>query len=225
MTIVTSLVLVGCTYSKHNEDEDLPSIPDEVDKEYNPVDLGLPSGLLWADRNVGADSPYECGNYFAWGEVETKDYFSWATYKWYNAENNGMNKYCTIADYGNVDDKTVLEPADDAATINMGKKWRMPTEEEQRELFEQCVCTWTTEYAIPGYKVTGPNGNSIFLPATGFCKEDRIRFVGVNSYYWSATLYKDYQYYSTYVFFNSDKKGNIACNNRYNGLAVRAVRR
>ncbi|MBO5975390.1 MAG: hypothetical protein J6P95_06730, partial [Paludibacteraceae bacterium] len=95
------------------------------------IDLGLPSGLKWATCNVGADSPEEYGDYFAWGETTSKTTYDWSTYKWCNGSYYTMTKYCDNSYYGIVDDKTVLDPEDDAAFVNMGGSWRMPTKAEQ----------------------------------------------------------------------------------------------
>ena len=151
----------------------------------NAVDLGLPSGTLWADRNVGADTPEAYGDYFAWGETEPKDYYDGSTYKWYNGS---LTKYCTDSSYGTVDGKAVLDLEDDAAYVNMGWEWRMPTIEEQQELLNKCTWTWTTQNRFNGYKVTGPNGNSIFLPAAGYRYQDYRTLTGSLGYYWSSSL-------------------------------------
>ena len=110
------------------------SLPESTEKEYKYVDLGLPSGTLCADRNVGADSPEVYGDYFAWGETTTKSIYDWSTYKWFRGDDNTMTKYCTNSNYGTVDNKTVLDLEDDAAYVNMGKDWRMPTYDELKEL-------------------------------------------------------------------------------------------
>ena len=132
------------------------------------VDLGLPSGTLWADRNVGADAPEAYGDYFAWGEIEPKTTYSWSNYKWCNGSYNTLTKYCTNSSCGTVDNKTTLDPEDDAAYVNMGSEWRMPTVIEIRELYSN-ICTWdsATKNGVEGFKVTGPNGNCIFIPAAG----------------------------------------------------------
>ena len=109
--------------------------------EHEWVDLGLPSGTLWATCNVGADNPEDYGDYFAWGETEPKVIYNWSTYKWCNGSVNTMTKYCTDSGYGTVDNKTELDPADDAATVNWGTSWRMPTLEQLDELLTKC--TWT----------------------------------------------------------------------------------
>ena len=121
----------------------------ETKHEY--VDLGLPSGTKWATCNVGANAPEEYGNYYAWGEISTK-----TTYTENNSKTYGEN----ISDISG-------NPDYDAATANWGDEWRMPTYAEMKELDEKCSWTWTTEKGVNGFKVTGPNGNSIFLPAAG----------------------------------------------------------
>ena len=153
------------------------------------VDLGLPSGTLWADRNIGADSPEGYGDYFAWGETRPKSTYSWSTYKYCKGSYNTLTKYCTDSSCGTVDNKTVLEPSDDAATANWGSNWRMPTHAEQEELIEKCTWTWTTRNGVNGYKVTGPNGNSIFLPAAGFRYDSSVSGAGSRANYWSASHY------------------------------------
>ena len=111
------------------------------------VDLGLPSGTLWADRNIGANSPEGYGDYFAWGETRPKSEYNWSTYKYCKGSDKTITKYCDDSSYGTVDNKTVLEPSDDAATANWGSNWRMPTHGEQVELNEKCKWTWTTRKA------------------------------------------------------------------------------
>ena len=150
------------------------------------VDLGL--SVKWATCNVGATSPEEYGNYYAWGETEPKTTYSWATYKWCNGSYNTQNKYCTSSTYGTVDNKTVLELADDAARANWGGQWRMPTDEEWTELRENCTWTWTTKNGVNGYEVKGTNGNSIFLPAAGYRGNDDLYGVGGDGSCWSSSL-------------------------------------
>ena len=133
------------------------------------VDLGL--SVKWATCNVGATKPEEYGDYFAWGEVESKEVYDWSTYKYCAGTNTTMTKYCNKSGFGNngfTDNKTELDPEDDAAAVNWGGAWRMPTKAEQDELKNNCTWNWTTQNGVNGYKVIGPNGNSIFLPITGF---------------------------------------------------------
>ena len=167
------------------------------------VDLGLPSGTKWAACNVGATSPEEYGNYYAWGETEPKTTYTWATYKWCNGSNTTLTKYNTDSDYGTVDDKTVLEPEDDAAAVNWGGAWRMPTDAEWAELRENCTWTWTTKNGVNGYEVKGTNDNSIFLPAAGYRGNDDLGYASYYGYYWSSSLYTYYPSNAWYVFFDS----------------------
>ncbi|MBO5345387.1 MAG: hypothetical protein J6A44_00595 [Paludibacteraceae bacterium] len=163
-------------------------------KGHEYVDLGLPSGLKWATCNVGANSPEEYGDYFAWGEVEPKTTYDWSTYKYCVDNWDNLTKYCTNSDYGKdgfTDNKTVLDPEDDAATANWGGAWRMPTTAEQQELIDNCKWNWTTQNGVNGYKVTGPNGNSIFLPATGYMYKGTLYDAGSYGYYWSSSLDTD----------------------------------
>lgn len=156
------------------------------------VDLGLPSGTLWADRNIGADSPEDYGDYFSWGETEPKSFYNWSTYKWCNGEYGTFTKYCTDSSLGTVDNKTTLDSTDDAAIVNWGDKWGMPTYEQLLELESKCTWTWITQDNVNGYKVKGPNGKSIFLPATGRRSENSLDYAGSSGFYWSSSLCEDY---------------------------------
>ena len=183
------------------------------------VDLGLPSGTLWADRNIGADSPKGYGDYFAWGETEPKDYYEWSTYKWGEESYNIIvTKYCTV------DNKTILEAADDAATANWGNQWRMPTYDEFYELIDKCTWTWITQNGVEGCKFTGPNGNCIFLPTAGSRFEDSFW----NSFYWSSSL-GEFESDAWSLFLPGDWRPEMSCPldarglGRAFGFPVRAV--
>lgn len=140
----------------------------------NCVDLGLPSGTLWATMNIGATNPKDYGDYFAWGETEPKNVYNWYTYKWCNGSNNkALTKYCSDSSYGIVDYKTELERVDDVAYVNWGPSWCMPTKEQQDELREKYRWTRTMRNSVNGYLVIGPNGSSMFLPAGGNHNEDK----------------------------------------------------
>jgi hypothetical protein len=155
------------------------------------IDLGLPSGLKWATCNIGAKTPEDYGDYFAWGEIEPKENYAWSTYKYCGGTEITIIKYCSDSFYGKddfTDNKTVLDPEDDIATVNWGGAWRMPTEDEQIELLTNCTWTWTTQNGVNGYKVTGPNGNSIFLPAAGVMCKDMLLKAGSFGNYWSSSL-------------------------------------
>ena len=154
---------------------------------YEYVDLGL--SVKWATCNVGASTPEEYGDYFAWGERQPKSTYSWSTYKWCYGNYKSQNKYCTKSEYGTVDNKTVLEAADDAATAKWGGSWCMPTDAELTELRTECTWTRTTKNGVNGYKVTSKsNGNSIFLPAAGYRSGIRLYGAGSSGSYWSSSL-------------------------------------
>ena len=190
------------------------------------VDLGLPSGIKWASCNIGATTPENYGNYYAWGEVLPKEDYSWVTYKYANGDYNKLTKYCNNASYGDngfTDNKTTLEPEDDAAHVNWGGSWRMPTDAEWAELIANCTWTWTTQNGINGYQVTGKtNSNSIFLPAAGYRYDSSLSYVGYDGYYWSSSLYEYYPYYAWYLYFGSDSvyRGSYY---RSRGRSVRPV--
>ena len=175
------------------------------------VDLGL--SVKWATCNVGASSPEEYGNYYAWGETTTKEryYDNCPTYELSTSE---------LQSQGYIDSEGNLTAQYDAATANWGGRWRMPTEAEMQELLDNCTWTWTTQNGVNGYKVTSKkNGNSIFLPAAGYRYGSSLGNAGIRSYYWSST---PYDYYAYFLYFDS---GYLLMDNyyRYYGLSVRPV--
>ena len=197
-----------------------------VEEEHEWVDLGLPSGTLWATCNVGASSPEELGSYFAWGETATKDFYDWSTYKWCNNNYMKMTKYCTVSNYGNdgfVDNKTELDLEDDAAYVNWGPSWRIPSYEQFEELCTSCTSLWTQHNGVNGLMFTGPNGNNLFLPATGMLWGKGLGGVGADGYYWSRTLY-NYPNDAFILIFKSNVLSYWDCSYRSIGLTVRAVR-
>ena len=144
-----------------------PAIPEDPYNGHEYVDLGL--SVKWATCNVGAESPEDYGDYFAWGETTSKSTYNLSTYKYCNGSSTTLTKYNTSSSYGTVDNKTQLDLTDDAARANWGGSWRMPTYAEWTELCEQCTWTWTSQNGVKGYKVTSKsNCNSIFLRATGY---------------------------------------------------------
>ena len=192
------------------------------------VDLGLPSGLLWATCNVGADNPEDYGDYFAWGETQPKDTYSWSTYQYCNGGDgwNTLTKYCNNSSYGYngfTDDLTSLLPEDDAATANWGSDWRMPTKEEWQELYNNTTHTWTTQNGVNGRLFTASNGNSLFLPAAGY--RNYSSFVSAGSYgnYWSSSLIAGSPNYAWYFYFYSGSY-YVNSDDRIYGLSVRGVR-
>ena len=190
---------------------------------YEAVDLGL--SVKWATFNVGATKPEEYGGYYAWGETEEKEDYDWSTYKWCNGRFYTMTKYCIESSYGTVDNKTVLDPEDDVAHVKWGGDWRMPTTEEQRELLNNCTWEWTSFNDVNGYKVTGPNGNNIFLPAAGYRFGTEVDYRGYYGYYWSSSLYSDYSSDACFLYFDDGSDGRYGWDDCYRstGYPVRPV--
>ena len=145
------------------------------------VDLGL--SVKWATFNVGARAPEYYGDYFAWGETEPKEEYSWATYKWCDGTKDNVTKY------NKTDSLTTLEPEDDAAHVHWGNKWRMPTKEELQELIDSCQWERTTVNEVRGNTVTGPNGNSIFIPLAGSYNsfDNQLNSIGTTGWLYSST--------------------------------------
>ncbi len=203
------------------------------DGVYDYVDLGLPSGTLWATCNIGATSPEDYGDYFAWGETtgynDGKTDFNWSTYKWCEGSSSTMTKYCFDSSYGYngfTDVKTELDQEDDAAYANWGPAWRMPSNEQFEELInsQYTITTWTTQNGVNGYRITSKSyRNSIFLPAAGY--RDNSSLYGADWFgdYWSRTLSEDYPGYASGLYFKTDNI-STSYNYRYNGQSVRPVR-
>jgi hypothetical protein len=174
--------------------------------------------------NVGASSPEDYGDYFAWGETIPKDYYHWSTYDWCNGSLSTLTKYNNSSSYGTiVDNKTQLELTDDAARANWGGDWRMPTDAELTELREQCTWTWTTQNGVNGDKVTSKsNGNSIFLPAAGFRHVSSFPGASSQGNYWSSSLSTDNPNEALGVVFSSGHVGR-GDGYRAGGWTVRPV--
>ncbi len=188
---------------------------------YTPVvDLGL--SVKWASCNLGASSPVDYGDYYAWGETSTKYYYDWWHYSLCDGFYNSLTKYNTDSSFGVVDNKTRLEAADDVAHVILGEGWRMPTHEEMTELRENCTWTWTTKSGINGYLVTGNNGASIFLPASGGKSDNNVYMVGSVGEYWSSSLVLDYPSYAYYIRFTPNNVYDFSWE-RFQGLSVRPV--
>ena len=192
------------------------------------VDLGLPSGTLWATCNIGATKPEEYGDYFAWGETSTKNTYNWSTYKYCNSGYDDFTKYCNKSDYGNngfTDDLTELQRGDDPATANWGSDWCMPTIKQWIELLKNTTNEWTMQNGVKGRLFTSKkNGKSLFLPAAGYRWDDELYFVGSVGFCWSSSLYTDYPYIAWYFYFSSDFYYMYYGYYRYYGQSVRAVR-
>lgn len=211
MMLSGTLIFSGC--SKPNE---------TIDNNDNWVDLGLPSGLLWAKCNVGADSPEEYGDYFAWGETAPKEVYGWRTYKYCNASTGEYTRY------NGKDGLFILLPEDDAATVNMGGGARTPTLDEWQELIDNTTIQVTVENGVSGLRFSSSNGNRIFLPAAGENWNDSPEYVGRSVSYWSSSLEEDpdkiawYYEYST-AWSSGDDDEEMALCDITAGLSVRAV--
>lgn len=183
---------------------------------YEYIDLGLPSGLLWANQNIGASKPEEYGDYFAWGMTEP---VKLGNYKW--REDNKYGDEC--AEVG-------FELVDDAARQIWGGGWRVPLPEEIEELIAECEWTWTTINNVNGYKVKGPNGNSIFLPAAGSFgiwgpNEELYQSVGQIGFY--RGNFKQCQGYATKLTRNqisASVNSESIFGNKTEGYSIRPVR-
>ncbi|MBR5035219.1 MAG: hypothetical protein IKX71_07915 [Bacteroidales bacterium] len=176
------------------------------------VDLGLPSGTLWAPTNIGASSPEEVGGRYAWGETETKDNYVWGNYKWCNGTSSSMTKYCAA------DGKTELDDDDDVAQVILGNGWHMPDNNQIQELLSECTWVSETLNGVSGYRVTGPNTNSIFLPCNGQWEDAGLTYAS-RVYLWSSECYGNGNAYR--LQYPDDV--NWGYNHRHDGLCVRAV--
>ena len=207
------------TKAEYNNEE--TQLAAETDTNYQPkiiagheyVDLGLPSGLKWATCNVGANKPEEYGDYFAWGETETK-----TEYTGENCKTIGIKKRL-FGDNKIIDKR---ENFKDAARANWGGSWRLPTKEEMEELKNKCTSQLTTQSGVNGCKVTGPNGNSIFLPAAGYCTGSSPTGVGELGGYWSSTPDESGDDLACDIYFG-DGDHFVFWGYRYVGHSVRPV--
>ncbi len=191
-------------------------------KTHEYVDLGL--SVKWATCNIGANSPEECGDYFAWGEITKKKDYNWETYKYCRGTFISLTKYNSRKDRGETDYKTILDKHDDAAYIILGYKWHIPTKEELEELVSKCKWTWTTLNNVNGYKIIGPNGNSIFLPVTGgYWHGGKFFKPGLIGTYWSSSLCSGAPSYAYYLGISSNAYNINYLYDRSDGLSIRPV--
>ena len=175
------------------------------------VDLGL--SVKWATCNIGASSPEEYGDYFGWGETTTKDN--------YDCPTMGLS-ISELQSQGYIDSNGNLTSQYDAATANWGGDWRMPTFTELEELNTQCTWEWTTQNGVNGYKVTGPSGASIFLPAAGRHDGYFLYVAGGHGNYWSSTPVDGFYNLAYYLNFGSSSH-YMGSNGRSFGRSVRSV--
>jgi uncharacterized protein (TIGR02145 family) len=189
------------------------------------VDLGLPSGRMWAACNVGASAPEDCGDYFAWGEIQSKESYEWNTYL-YGTDYNKLIKYCNNAFYGldgYTDELTTLQPGDDVATARLGGGAHIPSQADWVELMDNTTYKWTSRNGVSGCRFTASNGNSIFLPAAGYRSYTVGHDMGSFGDYWSSTLSTGDPSHAYNIFFGVNKLAVNDANRSY-GFSVRPVR-
>ncbi len=214
ITDVTSLISIVSMYN-----------PSGTHNGHDYVDLGLPSGTLWATCNIDANSPENGGTAYAWGEISTKENYSWDTYKWSNGkptkDAHNLTKYCDRDAYGPLDGKMTLEPEDDVAHVKWGGSWHIPTDTEFQELLDNCTTEWTKLNNIRGYRFTGPNGKKMFIPVSTSYKNSTSHN---NSFeYWSSSLRPSAHGTNANELWRTDSQLEISGCLRYEGLPIRPV--
>lgn len=194
------------------------------------VDLGLPSGTLWATCNLGASSPEEYGDYFAWGETQGyksgKNNFEWNNYKYCKGSFDSLTKYCVNNNYGTRDNKTELDLIDDAAFVNWGDGWRMPSYDQTKELIDSNYTTVksVTQKGIFGTLITSKtNNNSIFLPAAGSRFGSSFYKPEKEGYYWTRNIITNMTYNAWNIGFSANSYSHIGVFDRYWGVTIRPV--
>lgn len=201
------------------------------------IDLGLPSGTLWATCNIGAHSPSDYGDYYAWGENKVKSKYTWSTYKFVNTKAEvsygflvkyHLTKYCNDSIYGDsgfIDKKTQLEPSDDVSYIKWGEDWSIPTKAQWEELLDNCIWKAVNKNGKNCYQVMGPNHNTIYLPASGFC-DTLPKYKEGYGRYWANSIELgrvNRSYYAWALDFNEISRGMVI-SDRYKGYAIRPVK-
>ncbi len=202
LLLIGALLCVFCSSSLGNPK--MNAVTANVHEGHEWVDLGL--SVKWATCNVGASTPGDYGNYYAWGETRPKSEYTMS-----NSASGGRS-------WGDIGGNS----SRDAATANWGGSWRMPTEGEFQELVDNCTWTWTTQNGHKGYRVTGRNGQSIFLPAAGYRFGDTHGDDGEYGGYWSSTPWEGYSGLACYLYFGGGNL-NVSWRDRYGGLSVRPV--
>lgn len=191
------------------------------------VDLGLPSGTLWATCNIGADKPEDYGDYYAWGETRTKTTYGLGNYKYSNGDYDKLTKYCHNSDFGDngfTDYLTTLQSDDDPATVNWGSGWCTPSKDQWYELLNNTNNTWTTQNGVEGSLFTSKkNGQTLFLPAAGL-RVDSGHPCHVSCNYWSRSLYTNNPNCAWYLDFNYMGIYGMRYTSRPAGFSVRPVR-
>ena len=242
--MVVVLFLIGCVEKVHNSAHKVASHNtsqglvkksnnnsstdkewvEDVSQERNYVDLGLPSGTMWATCNIGAIKPEDYGKYFAWGEITAKTNYCWSTYKYCNGSQESLTKYCNESSYGLkgfTDKLKTLQASDDAASVNWGADWRTPTKAEWEELYENTTNKWTTLNGVSGRLFSAKNGQSLFLPAAGNRYNNNLDQIGPRGLYWSSSHQFDI---SAWYFHFDSSSFYMNGSYRYCGFSIRPVR-
>lgn len=236
--MVACLLSSSCTKSPFRNLEPISKENNtRVINGHEAIDLGLKSGTLWASCNVGASFPEEKGNPYAWGEIQSKPTdnpksYAWADYKFFKAPEKGMNygtltKYCLTPRVGDYDGKWVLELEDDVAHVEWGDNWRIPSQEQFEELAN--TCSWVEECrdGVGGYAVTGPNGESIFLPLAEMydgTHEGGVWPISEGTCYWLNSLEKGKSLDSARgVLMELSVRPQVAYARRHKGLRIRPI--
>lgn len=208
-SLSAAVLLFSCSACSDDDDE---LNADSVDYETTAVDLGLPSGVKWANRNVGASSSEQFGTFFAWAETVTKTDFKLANYKFYKN-----------SDYVKTLPSTIEATEYDAAHTTWGESWRLPLKSEYKELLTYATWTWTSQNGVQGYKVTGPNGNSIFFPANGCLSGSEAINQGSRGSYWTAGSVSPIVTDNVTILQFTADGAVLDFNSRYVGRNIRAV--
>lgn len=215
------LLFVGCSSTQVIELK-----PSYVINGHEYVDLGLPSGTLWAICNIGADKPEDPGDYFAWADTVSKDTFIWKTYEYCLDSYKAMLKYNMDGEYGAVDNLGELIEDDDAAIAAWGMPWHIPSPDLVQELLKGCQWEWVTEYQ--GVQISGvvgtsiANGKTIFFPANGYKSGLDLLNHNVSGCYWTSSLNQERCEQAQSLYFEDDRM-DLFSDSRCNGLSVRAV--
>ena len=188
-----------------------------LNNQYEYVDLDLPSGTLWCDRNIGAKTETEYGDYFAWAETKPQNEYNWGSYKF--GSKNNLKKY-------NDKDKLVnIELTDDAARVNIGSNCSIPTKKQFTELIDNTTHKLVENYnnsGVDGMLFTAKNGNTLFLPAAGFINNTSNDDISINGLYWASNIDPNDSYNAYNLFFEDDNL-YIMVGVRCYGLTVRGV--
>lgn len=200
-TVASAAVGLYFTVRSSTQERQQPLESSGAYRDHEYIDLGL--SVLWSTRNMGAERIEDYGDYYAWGEIRTKQDYSWQNYRWSRGRYDWQNKYVTDSRYGQVDSLTVLETADDVAHREWGGRWRLPTQAEIDELIQHCSWTWMSINDHFGYKVTSDiNGAAMFLPAAGYCNDSVLYDLGEFGNYWTSSLYERHSFYAWQLLFS-----------------------